>query len=264
MSQHSENDYIVPTLFVLYDHKEGCPTEVVKEEIINYVTMTEDDLKPYPSRNPNEPRYHQIVGNLISHANNELFQYIDRIVPEDELDKKKPKYIMMLNDLGKSYVESMMNTIKDDADTSYEESNHEVFDKYDKKIIELALNSNYGNKQNRDQKLAKEIIEISGYKCQYALLTNKKHQMFKASDGKPYAEAHHLIPMKASKDFFPRNLDRASNLVCLCPNCHAILHHGSKQEKREILKTLYDHYIDVLNDDEGIFISFERLLEKYY
>lgn len=263
MSQHAENDYIIPTLFVLYEHIEGCPTEVVKEEIVKYVTMTEDDLKPYPSRNPNEPRYRQIIGNLISHSNDSLFQYIDRIVPEEEVSKKKPKYIMLLNELGKDYIQSLLNEIQ----VTFNETNAEekrTLDKYDKKIVELALNSNGSFRPMRDQKLAKEIIEISNYKCQYAILTNKKHQMFKASDGKPYAEAHHLIPMKASKDFFPRNLDRASNLVCLCPNCHALLHHGSKNEKREILKVLYDHYIRVLNEDEGIFISFEKLLEKYY
>ena len=137
-------------------------------------------------------------------------------------------------------------------------------DKYDRKML-AALNQAKGMiKPQRDQKLAKEIIEISNYKCQYALLTGQNHKMFKASDGKPYAEAHHLIPMKAAKDFFPKNLDRAANLVCLCPNCHAKLHHGSEAEKRQILKVLYDHYIKVLNEDEGIFISFEKLLKKYY
>lgn len=267
MPQHSENDYIIPTLMVLYNHIEGCPTEIVKEEIGNYITFYDDDLKPYPSRNPNEPRYHQIVGNLISHNNEELFRYIDRIISEEEIGKKKPTYIMILNDLGKLYVEKMLSGISLNVRVDYIENKDEknlLLDKYDQKIIDLAKSGKYVGKIARDQKLAKQIIEVSNYKCQYALLTNKRHPMFNATDGKPYAEAHHLIPMKASKDFFPRNLDRAANIVCLCPKCHAILHHGSKDEKREILKVLYDHYIKVLNEDEGIFISFEELLNKYY
>lgn len=267
MAQHSENEYIIPTLMVLYEHIEGCPTETVKEEIGNYITFYEDDLKPYPSRNPNEPRYYQIVGNLISHNNEELFQYIDRVVSEEEIGKKKPMYIMLLNDLGKAYVESLLSKISLNIhiDKNLETSKERpIIDKYDKKIIELASRKNYSNKPIRNQKLAKQVIEICNYKCQYAVLTHQKHLMFNAADGKPYAEAHHLIPLKASSDFFPRNLDRASNLVCLCPSCHAILHHGSKEEKKQILRIIYDHYIGVLNEDEGIFISFNRLLEKYY
>ncbi len=263
MAQHSEKDYIIPTLLVLYEHSEGCTTEAVKEEVSKYITLSGDDMKPYPSRNPNEPRFHQIVGNLISHANNTFFQYVDRIVPEHELGKKSPKYIMRLNNLGQAYVKSVL----DRAETGkniIDIDGKVGFDRYDQKIVELAKKSHNKVPQIRDQKLAKEVIEISNYKCQYALITGEKHMMFSAKDGKPYAEAHHLIPIKASKDFFPRNLDRASNIVCLCPNCHSILHHGSKEEKRKILKVLYDEYIKVLNEDENIFISFEDLLNKYY
>ena len=78
-----------------------------------------------------------------------------------------------------------------------------------------------------------------------------------------YTEAHHLIPMCASKDFFPRNLDRPSNIITLCPNCHTLLHHGSEDEKKRILRILYDKYIPGLNRDE-IYISFEDLYNKYY
>lgn len=254
MGQHVENDFVLPTLFVLFNHLEGIPTEQVKDEVAQFISLSEDDLKPYESRNKNEPRYYQIVGNMISHKNPKLFKYIDRIV-EDYNGKKK--YILVLNDDGKKYISCLIDDINSD-----EQGNKTIdIDKYDRKIISFA-NDNIG-KFPRDGKLAKEIIEISNYKCQYALLKNIKHAMFTTENGTKYAEAHHLIPMKASKDFFPKNLDRASNLVCLCPNCHAILHHGSKEEKREILRTLYDNYIDVLND-EGIFISFDRLLEKYY
>lgn len=254
MKRHVENDFVLPALFVLYKHIEGAPTNKIKDEIGHFISLYEDDLTPYQSRNKNEPRYYQIVGNMISHKNRKLFRYVDRI--KEEIDGKT-KYILILNDEGKNYISKLIGSI------NYQENNLKInIDKFDKKIIDYA-SENKIEKFNSDSRLAKEIIEISNYKCQYAILTNKKHTMFNTKDGKFYAEAHHLIPMKASKDFFPKNLDRASNLVCLCPNCHAILHHGSKEEKRKILLPLYNNYIDILND-EGIFISFEKLLEKYY
>lgn len=261
--QHKENDYVLPALFVLFNHPEGIPTDQVKAEISQFVTLDTEDLEPYGSRNKNEPRYFQIVGNMISHKNSNFFKYVDRIMPVGDSETKN-KHILVLNEEGKNYISSIIGSINVNNQPLENDtcSNGTVIDKYDQRIIYYAnLNK---NRICRDSKLAREVLEISQYKCQYALLANKNHKLFKTEDGKPYAEAHHLIPMKASKDFFPRNLDRASNLVCLCPNCHAILHHGSKEEKREILRILYDHYIEVLNNEDGIFISFEKLLEKYY
>ena len=79
---------------------------------------------------------------------------------------------------------------------------------------------------------------------------------------KPYMEVHHFIPLKATSDFFPRNLDRPSNMICLCPTCHDIIHHGSRAEKEKILGILYNDVIDMLNGEE-IYISFSTLM-KYY
>lgn len=254
MSQHNENDFVVPTLFVLFNHPDGIPTEQVKNEIRNFISLNKDDLAPYQSRNKNEPRYFQIVGNMISHKNPRLFKCVDRVMNNTE---GKPKNILILNKDGIDYVETLIVSINKENDDKII-----AVDKFDQKIIDFATNDK-GNKSLRDNRLAREIIEICNYKCQYAVIKGKNHQTFSTEDGKKYAEAHHLIPMKASKDFFPKNLDRASNLICLCPNCHAILHHGSKEAKKDILKTLYDNYISGLNED-GIFISFEKLLEKYY
>ena len=113
-----------------------------------------------------------------------------------------------------------------------------------------------------DSSLKESILVIYGYTCQYGKLIGEKHQSFLREDGNPFMEVHHLIPMKASQDFFPRNLDRASNLVCLCPNCHERIHHGSKEEKEKVLKVLYNAMIDGLNYEE-IYISYKQLL-KYY
>ena len=78
----------------------------------------------------------------------------------------------------------------------------------------------------------------------------------------PYQEGHHLIPIKAQKDF-EKNIDRPENIVCLCPICHRAVHNAKKEERIEILKKLYDNKIDNLKR-VGIDISFEDLFNKYY
>ena len=262
MARHTEKDFILPILIMLYENKVECTTEEIKNEIKKYIALNDDDLQPYPSRNQNEPGYYQIVGNLISHKNPSLLKYITLIVPESEKFKKSQKNLWLLNDDGIKYVSSILNEANKKQELRHM-SETVMIDDIDKKIIDYAKEHNLNSRPITDQKLAKTISEINDFACQYAIYTGKNHKMFNAKDGKPYVEVHHLIPMKASKDFFPRNLDRASNLVCLCPNCHAKLHHGELNERKKMLKLLYDKYIAQLNEEE-IYISFDELFTKYY
>ena len=60
----------------------------------------------------------------------------------------------------------------------------------------------------------------------------ENHATFESIHGTQYLEAHHLIPMKAQKDFLSENinLDRLENIVALCPNCHKAVHYGTRSE----------------------------------
>ena len=266
MAQHRENDYIIPVLLVLYDYIDGCYMDIIKDKVSNYIELSEEDLVPYQSRNPSEPRYRQIVGNLISHTNPELFQYINTFYED-----KRIKYT--LNEAGIAFVESNLllknnnhkepalinndNIISEGVLTSPEKNVN------DQRIIKIAENKGIDKRPPSDMNVHSVIAEMYGHKCQYATFIGEEHQTFTGPDGKPYMVIHHIIPMSARKDFFPKNLDVATNLVCLCPNCHERIHHGSNEEKREILKVLYDNYIRQLNSD-GLYIGFETLLKKYY
>lgn len=267
MARHTEKDFILPILIMLYENGIECSTEEIKNKVNNYITLNDDDLQPYPSRNQNEPGYYQIVGNLISHKNPNLLKYVSLIITDEEKFKKNPKYLWTLNEDGINYVASILNVAVDTNTNCEPQMNDNKIDiridDIDKKIIDYAKNHDFSSRPKTDNNLSKTIIEINNYTCQFALYTGKNHKMFNAKDGKPYVEAHHLIPMKASKDFFPRNLDRASNLVCLCHTCHAILHHGDLKERKKVLRVLYDKYITQLNDEE-IYISFDDLFNKYY
>ena len=93
-------------------------------------------------------------------------------------------------------------------------------------------------------------------------LGNKEHTTFVSKLGKPYMEAHHLIPMSAQRDF-SINLDRIENIVSICPICHSAIHLGDDATRLELVKKLYD-----LKEKElksvGLKISFGELFSKYY
>ena len=100
--------------------------------------------------------------------------------------------------------------------------------------------------------------EINNWMCEL----DSQHQTFiSLSNGKPYIEAHHLIPMYSQDDFI-NSIDFAENIVCLCPNCHRKIHYAKAEEKKEIIRKLYlpreSKYILY-----GIEIS-EQQLYRYY
>ena len=126
-----------------------------------------------------------------------------------------------------------------------------------------------GDKTNRrystDSRLGKTAIEKANFVCELDKHFGHKHLTFETSKGHQYLEAHHLIPMKAQKDFPNQNLDRTENIVAICPNCHRAIHYGSKSEKIKYLKPLYDDRIEKLRECEHhIDISFDELIKRYY
>jgi len=54
----------------------------------------------------------------------------------------------------------------------------------------------------------------------------------RASDGTPYLEVHHIIPLSDG------GIDDLSNACALCPTCHRLLHHGLEEKKEEIKKNI--------------------------
>jgi 5-methylcytosine-specific restriction enzyme A len=47
----------------------------------------------------------------------------------------------------------------------------------------------------------------------------------RASDGTPYLEVHHIIPLAEQGE------DTVENAVALCPNCHREVHFGTEKTK---------------------------------
>lgn len=88
----------------------------------------------------------------------------------------------------------------------------------------------------RNQIIIDQALEGANYCCEH----NREHQTFIAkSTNKPYMEGHHLIPLKY-QDKFNNSIDVYANIVCLCPVCHRLLHHGLTKERTYVAEELFD------------------------
>lgn len=261
MAAHKEIDFIIPMLKIINKHVDGCSTDVIIDEIETEIKLTKEDFEESKSRK-NEYKYKQIIRNLISHKNKNLFNKITVSI----VDSKK---VFKINTEGQKYLTELTSAIvKDDKNAeeiSFQEmciENDDKQDIYDKKLFDMVSNPAF-TKIIKDKSLAECIKKIHNYECLYTKIINGPCMTFRGADGNEYVEAHHLIPINAWKDFFPKSLDRPSNLAPLAEHYHKILHHGANEEIKKILKPLYDAMIDGINKD-GIYIDFETLFNKYY
>ena len=128
------------------------------------------------------------------------------------------------------------------------------------KLENMEPKKNKNGKYPRNAKITQTVLASSRYKCFF----DPNHKTFiSRNTGHVHMEGHHFIPMQFQDDFLPRALDRRSNLVSLCPNCHDKLHKAINEDRIPLLKKIYTDRIQKLKE-EGINISFEELLRKYY
>jgi 5-methylcytosine-specific restriction enzyme A len=87
----------------------------------------------------------------------------------------------------------------------------------------------------RNPNVAALALRLAHFKCEI----DAGHQTFISNaKGKPYVEAHHLIPF-GKQGGFRFSLDVTANIVALCPNCHRLLHHGKKADKAREIAALF-------------------------
>jgi len=247
-----------------------CTIEFIKTEIEKTYVFSSEDLEPLANRG--DQKYTQIIRNLTSHyGTNEFSRRANRILPAGERE-----YQYFLNPEEKSkFAQKQTENIVDDIndyedDAQVNEADHynseQEIDVSSNRVPILKPGSNVNHRYQTDPKLAKTILQLAEYKCELKVtLPTENHATFETSGNHVYLEAHHLIPMKAQKDFPGQNLDRVENIVALCPTCHKAVHYGTREEIIKHLKPLYDDRIQKLRDCEHhIDISFEDLINKYY
>lgn len=87
----------------------------------------------------------------------------------------------------------------------------------------------------RDPAIAVRRFKAAGYCCE----VKKTHRLFESrATGRPFVEAHHLVPVSLGKRFPQINLDQLENIFALCPWCHRAIHHGGTALVTSILSTL--------------------------
>ena len=111
-------------------------------------------------------------------------------------------------------------------------------------------------KYPRDPMVSKFALHRAEFQCEY----NRNHISFtRKSDGKPYTEAHHLIPI-SYQELFDCSLDVPANIVSLCSHCHNCIHYG--KESVVLLMNLFEQRQKEL-EQAGISICLEDLLKMY-
>lgn len=91
----------------------------------------------------------------------------------------------------------------------------------------------YGRKYERDRKLRDEAIRLHGCICNICNFDFEKQY---GEFGRGYIEVHHRVPLSKGV----QNVDPMKDLVCLCANCHRMIHRDRNKTKapEEIKKLL--------------------------
>lgn len=170
---------------------------------------------------------------------------------------KKPDVILTMNaveDIVESDVEQQEKIISSFA---YDVIT-EAFSKANNRSPEF-IKTAKGIKYKVNSRIGKTALHLANFEC---ACNKEKHKTFISKLGKPYMEAHHLIPMCAQKDF-SINLDRVENIVSLCPICHSAIHLGTESVRLDVLTKLFDEREKTLKKC-GLNISFGELFSNYY
>jgi hypothetical protein len=93
----------------------------------------------------------------------------------------------------------------------------------------------------RDSERAARVKYMHKYQCQFGCAR------LELKDGSYYAEAHHVKPLGKGGP------DEIANIMCVCPNCHALLDHGAIRIDPPALRKAGNHeiaqeYIDYHNE----------------
>lgn len=161
------------------------------------------------------------------------------------------------------------------------EINNEI-EKESMKVIQERLDSEYQLrkiyqgiiKPYNDEELLNREVTIEAdprlkatclLKADYMCEVDNEHPTFKHASGMhDYVECHHIIPLKAQNDFPHIILDDLFNLVALCPLCHAQIHYGDIEAKKDIFYKLYMCRVNEMMEKNITLNDMKRVFEKYY
>lgn len=89
----------------------------------------------------------------------------------------------------------------------------------------------------RDPVHSRKVKEENNYQCQVC------DEILSLPNGDRYAEAHHVHPLGEGGD------DTKANIMCVCPNCHALLDYGAIRFNPEKIDGVGRKYIEYHNEE---------------
>jgi len=162
------------------------------------------------------------------------------------------------------YLEELEQFEKINSGLIVEYSDEELKKIDNKKYVYVAKFGNTENKVLRgpaDDRLKATRMKKAKYLCE----VDSSHKTFMNSSGKhQYLESHHIIPMKAQKDYINTKLDSMFNLIALCPTCHAKVHYATLEEKKEIFYKMYSIRKDDMIAHGFDLDKIDYVFDKYY
>lgn len=255
----TENEIAIKAIEVI-SMNPGINTSELMVMLDDLFVLHPDDEKILSGRN--DTYFSQKVRNLVSHYEGNYFGEHTEKGP-----KKSRAFTWTLNSKGRMLVKEKYHNNMDDF----------VIDELDNVRIQNArtynpqdltnaedrkpetVNVKSKAKYKTDPRITKSYIHNIDYICEF----NNNHITFSSKRTKRnYVEGHHLVPMKAQKDY-KFNIDRSENVVSLCPVCHKQVHLGDKDERVKVLTKIYKLKLLKMNNI-GLDISFEDLFNKYY
>lgn len=257
-----EKEIIKPALRIIKD-KPGINTSELIKELQKIVELYPGDKEILSGRT--DTKFSQIVRNLISHRENNKF---GKCIYSQQVGRNVGFYI---NEKGQEEIQGYeRREIREEREDNELQRRIRESSLYNDKTELKKANSRVPEKTSRsnnaryktDARISKTVLNENNYICEIEKITGNIHRTFNTNNEVQYMEGHHLIPMKAQKDFI-NNIDRSDNICCLCPNCHRAIHYGTVKEKKSRLILLYKEKIEKLKAND-IYIDFEELVNKYY
>ena len=141
--------------------------------------------------------------------------------------------------------------------SNFNDVNINIFDDSSKNIdIPPQIYTGTITTYKRSSILKNQVIASANYKCEI----NPLHKTFiSCSTNNQYMEAHHIIHLSHQKKF-KHNIDIFSNVICLCPICHRLLHYGLEKDKLPVLNNIYKQRNERLKNS-GLDLSKDDFLE---
>ncbi|MCY1576074.1 DUF3578 domain-containing protein [Staphylococcus pettenkoferi] len=110
----------------------------------------------------------------------------------------------------------------------------------------------------RDKRMGMKALERANYTCEY----HPEFPTFKSKNtNKDYMEAHHLIPIEYAEGF-DYDIDQISNIICLNPLCHRMIHYGTDEQKSKMIEIFYSERKEELKE-ANIEIELHELKSMY-